>query len=119
MSKPIDYTQLCAQAMALLNQGEPFWFDEEQTRLVMESNRRFQQRSPEELFFYECFAIPATEADGEYLSATAIYERIHRRAGSALRYGNVVNFARVLSNIEGLQRRRTRRGTEYFVKIIG
>ena len=118
LSQRINYTQLYAQAMALLDQGEPYWFSEEQTKQVIESNRRFQQRTPEELFFYECFAIPDSEADGEYLTATAIYQRIHQHAGSSLRYGNVANFSRVLTNIDGLRRRRTKRGTEYLVKCI-
>lgn len=118
ISQHIDYTQLYAQAIDLLDQGTPFWLDEEQTKLVMESNRRFQQRSPEEMYFSECFAIPDSEADGKWLSATTIFDSIRKAGGSTLRHANLVKFCRALANTEGLARRRTKRGTEYLVKPL-
>ena len=118
VSQRIDYSQLYAQAIALLDQGETYWMDEEQTKLVMESNRRFKQLTAEEQFFYDCFAIPDSEADGQYLSATTIFQRIRRHAGASLRYGNASQFSRVLTNIEGLKHRRTSHGSEYLVKEL-
>ena len=118
VSQRIDYSQLYAQAIALLDQGEPYWMDEEQTKLVMESNRRFKQLTAEEQFFYDCFAIPDSESDGQYLSATTIFQRIRRHAGASLRYGNASQFSRVLTNIEGLKHRRTSHGSEYLVKEL-
>ena len=118
VSRPINYPQLYAQALALLEQGEPYWLDAEQTRMVMESNRQFQLRSPEELYFSECFAPADSEADGQWITATYIFDRIRRKAGSSLRTGNLQKFGRVLSNIEGLQNRRTKRGTEYLVQSL-
>ena len=114
-----DNTKLTnAQAIALLDQGETYWMDEEQTKLVMESNRRFKQLTAEEQFFYDCFAIPDSESDGQYLSATTIFQRIRRHAGASLRYGNASQFSRVLTNIEGLKHRRTSHGSEYLVKEL-
>lgn len=84
----------------------------------MESNRRFQQRSPEEMYFSERFAIPDSEAEGQWLSATTIFDSIRKAGGSILRHANLVTFSRALANIEGLTRRRTKRGTEYLVKPL-
>ena len=114
----INYTQLYAQAMVLLEQEEPYWFDAKQTQLVMLSNRQFQLHSPEELYFSECFTLPDKETDGQWMTSTAIFNHIRKAAGAALKGGNIQRFGRVLSNIEGLVSRHTNRGTEYLVKQL-
>ena len=111
----INHTQLYAQAMALLEQGVPYWLDDEQTQRVMASNRQFQLRLPEELYFHECFSIPSDKENGQFMTPTAIFAEVKRRAGSAISRGDLRTFGRILANMEGLIRRRTRRGTEYFV----
>ena len=118
IGRRINYTQLYAQAIALLDRGEPYWLDEEQTRLVVQSNQQFQLRLPEEYYFHECFALPKNETDGQWLTTTAIYTRIHQVAGSALQKGNLQKFGRILTSIEGLPNRRSKRGTEYLVKPL-
>ena len=116
VSRKINYDQLYAQAITLLDQGEPTWLDEEQTRLLMESNRQFQLRSPEELFFWECFRIPQEEEEeGQYMSTAAIFAVIKKKAGTAIRNGNIRSLGRFLSNLEHLKRKRTKYGTEYLV----
>ena len=111
----INHTQLYAQAMALLEQGVPYWLDDEQTQRVMASNRQFQLRLPEELYFHECFSIPSDKENGQFMTPTAIFAEVKRRAGSAIPRGDLRTFGRILANMEGLIRRRTRRGTEYLV----
>ena len=111
----INHTQLYAQAMALLEQGVPYWLDDEQTQRVMASNRQFQLRLPEELYFHECFSIPSDKEEGQFMTPTAIFAEVKRRAGSAIPRGDLRAFGRILANMEGLVRRRTRRGTEYLV----
>ena len=124
LTGPIDvhrrtnYPQLYAQAMTLLDQQVPSWLDAEQTRQLMLSNQQFQLRSPEELYFSECFAAANSEADGQWLTTTTIFDHIRRKAGAALKGGNLQKFGRVLSNIDGLVSRRTKRGTEYLVKVL-
>jgi hypothetical protein len=44
--------------MELLDRKEPYWLNDDQTHQLMASNRQFQIRTPEELFFEECFGIP-------------------------------------------------------------
>ena len=111
----INHTQLYAQAMALLEQCVPYWLDDEQTQCVMASNRQFQLRMPEELYFHECFSIPSDKEEGQFMTPTAIFAEVKRRAGSAIPRGDLRAFGRILANMEGLVRRRTRRGTEYLV----
>ena len=115
VSCPINYPQLYAQAITLLDQKEPYWLDEQQTRLVMESNKKFQLRFPEEMYFAECFEIPDTEKGGQWMTAAAVHQVIKRYAGSAIQNSNIRRFGRFLANMDGLRQRRTRFGMEYFV----
>lgn len=115
LSRPINHDQLYAQALELIDQNEPYWLDEQQTKELMESNRQFQMRSPEEMFFDECFAIPECEEDGQYMTAAAIFSVIKKKAGTAIPHGNIRIFGRFLMNIDHLKRKRTRFGAEYLV----
>ena len=56
--------------------------------------------------------------DEERIRATvgAIYSRIKKVAGSTLRQASLIGFGRMLSNLDGMQRRRYVNGTEYLVK---
>ena len=113
----INYRQLYAQAVTLIEKGEPYWLDAEQTQLVIESNRRFQLHSPEENYFHECFRLTDNEAEGEWMTATAILYHVKRFAGSAVRGDNVRNFGRFLANLPEIVSRHTRFGTEYLVVL--
>ena len=116
VERRINYPQLYAQAMELLDKGEQYWLDAEQTKLVMESNRQFQLCSPEEDFFNECFRLTTDEDKGQWMTATAILLHIKHAAGSAVRGDNVRNFGRFLSNIPEILSRHSRYGTEYLVE---
>ena len=122
LTGPIDvsvrpnHEQLYAQAQVLLDKGEPYWFDDRETQLIMKHNRQFQLKSPAEQYFYELFEPADSDADGQWLTTAAIFQRMKRRAGSALRQTNIIAFGRVLTNLTGLQRRRTTNGTEYLVR---
>ena len=118
VSQRVNYAQLYAQALALLDKGEPCWLDDEQTRLVMESNRQYQLRSPEEIFFRDLFDITDNEKEGQWMSTTAIFTAVRRKAGTALRGGNIRAFGRMLANTPGITRRRTYAATEYLVRPL-
>ena len=121
LTGPIDvhhrtnYHQLYAQAIALLDQNVPSWLDAKQTLQLMESNRQFQLRSPEESFFYECFKPTADEAEGEWMTAAAITLKLKQYAGATIGSVNVRRFGRFLTNLADIKSRRTRYGTEYLV----
>lgn len=115
VDRRINHEQLYAQALALLEQDEPYWLDDEQTRLLMASNQQFQQRPPEEMFFHECFETTDDTERGQYMSAAAIFSVVKRHAGSAVKGSNLTRFGRILANMPGLQRRRGHEGTSYLV----
>ena len=115
LSQPIDYEGLYGQAVTLIERGEQYWFDDQEVRQIIAHNRQFQTLSPAEQYFHECFTLPDDEQDGEWLSAAAIYDELRRRSGNGLRANGLKLFGRVLSNMEGLQRRRVAYGTQYFV----
>lgn len=123
LTGPIDvsvrpnHEQLYAQAQALIDEGEPYWFDDHETQLIMRHNRQFQLKSPAEQYFAELFEV-AVEGDsqGEWLSAAAIFQRLKKVGGAALKQPNIVAFGRMLANLEGMRRRRTQNGTEYWVR---
>lgn len=116
--RPINYEQLYAQALKLIDEGEPCWFDSDQTAEIMESNRQFLMHNPAEEYFAEYFAPTTDEQRGQWLSATAIFDRIRQKAGSGIRLTTLSHFGRTLSNMDGLLRRRTKRGTEYLVEWV-
>lgn len=122
LTGPIDvsvrpnHEQLYAQAQVLLDRGERYWFDDKETKLVMDHNRRFRLRSPAEQYFHEYFQVAATVEEGQWLTAAAILGRIKKRVGSVLPQTNIVWFGRMITNIEGMQRHRSANGTEYLVK---
>lgn len=115
VSAPPCHRQLYAQILHLLDSGERYWFDSEETQLIMDHNRPYQQQSPAASFFADCFDITSDEAAGQYLSTTAIYDRIRQRAGTDLPSRGIINFGRMLANINGIVRRRGKRGSEYLV----
>lgn len=121
LTEPIDvdtppcHRQLYAQILHLLDQGEHYWFDMQETQAVMEHNCQYQMKKPEESFFEDCFDITDNEAEGCYMSTTSIYEYIRQRMGSHLSEKSVINFGRSLASIEGIVRRRSKRGSEYLV----
>ncbi len=117
VSTPPNYEQLYAQAQVALENHEPYWFDQEQTRLIMDNNRLFEWHSSTEEYFMEYFELPANEQDGEYMKASTILSLLKTKAGRAINVTNTSQFGRFLSNLEGIRQRRTgTNGTEYLVK---
>ena len=116
VSQRIDHEQLYAQALEALDNNEPYWFDDQQTQLIMTSNRQFEKQPPVIQLFHECFEVIQDANDGEYISAAAIFNTIRKVAGSGLRLNALTSFGRILASIPDLKRRRTSKGTEYLVK---
>ena len=117
ISHNINYEQIFAQALYALDHHELYYFNDEQTQQILESNRQFQQLTPAEQYFNDCFEPATSENDGKYLTSSAIFAHIKKLAGSDLRLNNLNHFGRTLSNIPNLQRKRTTKGTEYLVKL--
>ena len=73
-------------------------------------------KSAADHYFFDYFEPAAEGAEGEWISASAIFEHLKQKVGiSLLKPANVSAFGRMLSNISTLQKRETRYGSEYFV----
>ena len=115
VSQPIDYLGLYGQCVALVERGEQYWFDASEVSEIMEHNRRYQVQSADVQWFNELFEVAVGEDDGEWLTSAAIFSRVRQSVGAAFR-GNLINFGRTLSHIDGLQKKHSRRGELYLVR---
>ena len=117
VSQTPNYAQLYAQAQAELQDGQRYWFDDAETRDIMEHNRRFQLQSPAEMFFHQYFDTPASEDQpGQWMSTTDILLAIRQQAGAAFKVPAVNSFGRTLRGIPDLIYRRARTGSEFYVR---
>lgn len=113
----IDYEQLYAQAVAELDNGRRYWFDEADTQDIMENNVQYQQRTPAEALFLDCFSIPKDLNKGAYMTAASIFSLLRQRYGSQLNLTSLSHFGRVLANIPTLHSKHSSHGTEYLVAV--
>ena len=113
----IDYEQLYAQAVAELDNGRRYWFDEADTQDIMENNVQYQQRTPAEALFLDCFSIPKDLTKGAYMTAASIFSLLRKRYGSQLNLTSLSHFGRVLANIPNLHSKHSSHGTEYLVAV--
>ena len=115
VSGRLNYEQLYAQAMQALEQGEKSYFDAQETAVILQYNRQFEQISPIKQCFLEVFEPTNDPEKGEYMMAAAIFDILKQKFGSSLQVSSLQRLGRELQNIEGLENRRTRFGTEYLV----
>lgn len=121
LTGPIDvsvrpnYQQLFAQAEKAIWNGEKTYFDAEQTALIMENNRRYQQIDPVMQCFSESFTPTEDENEGTFMTAAAIFSELKAKYGASSEAKILLSFGRCLKNIDGLKRKRTMKGTEYLV----
>ena len=83
----------------------------------MHHNRQYQMNSPTEQYFgmlYE--AADDGDSQGQWLTATQIFQYLRKVGGTALKQPNLIAFGRMLTNMEGMQRRHGVSGTEYWVR---
>ncbi|MBR1801101.1 MAG: DUF3874 domain-containing protein [Bacteroidaceae bacterium] len=117
VSQTPNYAQLYAQAQAELNDGARYWFDDDETRAIMEHNRQFQQHTTAEQFFHEFFeaALPE-EPTAKWMTVAAILMSIKEQAGASFRTPSPNAFGRTLNGLPELLHRRSKNGSEYCVK---
>jgi hypothetical protein len=78
-------------------------------------NRDFEMVSPAVYYFREYYEAVEEERDGEWTTATAIYDRLRKMASSGLNANGVARFGRHLANMPGLRQKRTSGGMAYLV----
>lgn len=113
-----NHTQIYAQAQQLIEQGEPYWFDDKETRLIMQHNRQFHTESAAEQCFHEQFKVAEDEKTGMWMTAAAILSSLRVTYGaSLLKQTSLVAFGRALSNMEGMHHHHSVEGTQYCVTL--
>ena len=121
LTGPIDvsqlpnYEQLYAQALAALQAGEKTYFDAEQTKLIMASNRKFEVISPVDQYFDLYFDLTDDAKLGEYLTAAEIFQELKSHIGSSVKLSNLISFGRKLSQMPSIHRKRFNDGMRYLV----
>lgn len=121
LTGPIDvsqlpnYEQLYAQALAALQAGEKTYFDAEQTKLIMASNRKFEVISPVDQYFNLYFDLTDDVRQGEYLTAAEIFQELKSHIGSSVKLSNLISFGRKLSQMPSIHRKRFNDGMRYLV----
>lgn len=121
LTGPIDvsqlpnYEQLYAQALAALQAGEKTYFDAEQTKLIMASNRKFEVISPVDQYFNLYFDLTDDAKLGEYLTAAEIFQELKSHIGSSVKLSNLISFGRKLSQMLSIHRKRFNDGMRYLV----
>ena len=119
VSQTPNYAQLFAQAMEELDSGARYWFNEEETKVIMAHNRKFQQLSSVEQFFHEFFEPTLPEdPEAEWLSVAALMMIIKERAGASFKAPALNAFGRTLNGLPELVHRRSKNGSEYCVKRL-
>ena len=112
-----NYEALYGQAYDIVMKRQMKWyFEADEVQAIMAHNRDYQLVPPAMLFFHEYFEVVQDEYAGTWLSVTAIFERLRTLVGSRLNIAGVINFGRMISNIEGICRKRTKTGMVYLVK---
>ena len=121
LTGPIDvsqlpnYEQLYAQALAALQAGEKTYFDAEQTKLIMASNRKFEVISPVDQYFNLYFDLTDDAKLVEYLTAAEIFQELKSHIGSSVKLSNLICFGRKLSQMPSIHRKRFNDGMRYLV----
>ena len=121
LTGPIDvsqlpnYEQLYAQALVALQAGEKTYFDAEQTKLIMASNRKFEVISPVDQYFNLYFDLTDDAKLGEYLTAAEIFQELKSHIGSSVKLSNLISFGRKLSQMPSIHRKRFNDGMRYLV----
>lgn len=124
LTAPIDvsvkpnHRQLFAQALHALEHHEKAYFDDVQTKLLMQHNTQFAIVTPIEQYFDEYFAPADNENEGKFMTTAAIFDYLKQKIGSSIKAHSIIGFGRMLANRPDIIRRRTKKGFVYLVVTL-
>lgn len=121
----IDYRQLYAQALHMINKGMRYWINDEDELLIRSTNKRFEVHTPLEDHFLSAFssgnemgAELASTNESEWLSLPEIMEELlHLPSFNKRTDCNLVRLGKILTKL-GIQKQRRTNGIFYLVKRI-
>lgn len=114
----INYDQLYAQAVSLINNGTRYWINDEDEALIRETNKRFEVQQPLEQLFFTIFQHADNEDDdsAQWLRSTEIMEALSTLpAFNRLTDNSLYKLGHILTKLNIVKRRHTS-GTQYLVK---
>lgn len=114
----IDYTQLYAQVMHLLNEGYRFWLNLDEIDQLSLHNERYQAVSPEEEFLFTYFTREPIHNQPEYLTASEILKRISHRTGMQINKNALIMLGKILHRYN-FESKTTKKGNIYKIYEIG
>ena len=116
--RSIEYSQLYAQAVYLIQHGERCWLNDEDEALIRQTNESFCVETPLETVLLSMFDIPRTEEDGEWLRPTEIIaELASSPAFNRQDKGNIRKLGSCLLKQRALMKRDSH-GKKYFLRRI-
>lgn len=114
----MDYRQLYAEILHALNEGERYWFNEEEETLLQTYNQRFETENKYAQLFWTCYRRPQHSHEGIYLSCSQILRSLCTPYEfSRLSNGHIANFGKLLQKW-GLEKKHEEFGNSYKVVDI-
>lgn len=111
---PIEYEQLYAQLKSEYLAGEPDFLTSEEELVLQRHNKQYYCQSPLEDVFRSCFHQPSSGEKGRWLTASEIFDFMHRFNPSALRGTTAKQLSFKLSGM-GLVPKHRAYGNCYYV----
>lgn len=114
----IDYAQLYAQAVHLIERGERSWLNDEDEALIRSVNEEFCVETPLESVFLSMFEIPQKEGEGQWMRPTEIIDVLATsRSFDRKDAGNLRKLGKALMKLN-IKTQRDRGGKMYYVKTL-
>ena len=113
---PIDYQQLYAQLLSEVQNGRPFWLNDEQTRLLMAQNEEFLSIAGLPQMLSAVVTPAKADEEGEWLSLTEILERVKKMFPHYVPTANVLRDMGHCMQAMAAEMKHTRVGNMYKVK---
>ncbi|MCR5575326.1 MAG: DUF3874 domain-containing protein [Bacteroidaceae bacterium] len=111
----IDHEQLYAQVLQELEEGKPYWFSDEEVDAIIEANQPYMDTSLTEHIFREYFRQPQNDQEGEWLSATQIFQLVKSQRDTLNM--TVTTFGKYLSSLNLFPCKHSNKGNLYKVVL--
>lgn len=107
VSSPIEYEQLYAQALHAVRTGERYWLNNEEERLLMQSNSEFQEEALEMQYLFTYFRLPEKGEKEERYTSVELLDIISERSKRKFSNTYACRFGKML-NASGIKKIHTR-----------
>lgn len=112
----IEYGQLYAQALYLINHGERTWLNDEDEALIRQTNESFSVVQPIEMVLLSMFEVPEAENDGgEWISPTEVLECLATSRSLDKRDASLKKLGDTATRLN-IKVRRNRSGKLYYLR---